>query len=398
MKKERENKRGLYNEIMMSIIDLEYTMIRIKAILEGPEPNKNSAKFYDSDGKFRNKKVELLLQLVERIDNPEVKRKFWSLMGFPFLSPPLKSPMIGEPSSARRYYMRTRMAIYKNCDYGFFLYIKSKKQKEAVDGFYERLKNENKFKEIIQAKQIPESYVKLLSCIYSILRNEDMLLQSDSLLNCTENIAYRMHSLIVEIRKNETPFEDISHMNKLENLMNLVSSINSEIRTIRFERVEEELSPINLEINQDKKDLKKQIKKYNLPNALGESLDNIEKKLRESKTKFDYKSCIDHIRSFIESLLITIAKNVRLICEIPITEPLDKFVAARNYLKNKSVGFYSVKQDKLLEGIYAFLSDSGTHKLTSDKEYARLGINTAVESALFLFKRLEKYSAEKGNK
>ena len=122
-------------------------------------------------------------------------------------------------------------------------------------------------------------------------------------------------------------------------------------------------------------------------------LDRFEKDYHTAKVGLDYKATLGHIRSFMELLTGEIAHKVHEICGEKPSESLNKFGRYRSYLRQKTVNFYTEEQDELLGGIFSFASDAGVHPVKSQKEYARLAKNMAIECAVFLFDKLNRYKS-----
>ena len=171
----------------------------------------------------------------------------------------------------------------------------------------------------------------------------------------------------------------------------MVKDLLSKIKLAKFNVLKINYQGVNLEINQDKEELKLKIREFKFNPELNECLDKFEIDFQKAD-KFDMKSCIGHIRTFIEKLVVSIAVRIEEKSKIPSSEHIDKIGKARNYLKDKRVNFLSQKQDEFLGGFYGLASDEniGAHSLTSNKEHARIIKNQAIELGLFLVKLLDK--------
>jgi hypothetical protein len=62
-------------------------------------------------------------------------------------------------------------------------------------------------------------------------------------------------------------------------------------------------------------------------------------------------------------------------------------VQVRRYLLG--TGFFSHQFKTLVEGLYKFMSDEGTHTLGATKDVARIAMNIAIEIGLLITKRLQ---------
>jgi len=150
---------------------------------------------------------------------------------------------------------------------------------------------------------------------------------------------------------------------------------------------------INYEINQDKKQLQDIIKEFGFDERLNEAVMKIDAMLYNAKDPFDFKLCIDLIRSFLEKLCFSIVSKIgKQKQDLPLGSSVDTMRNARNYFRNSKINFLTQKEDELLEKLYAFISDpdNGAHALQSEKEYARISRNFVIELGLFLVEKLKK--------
>lgn len=142
---------------------------------------------------------------------------------------------------------------------------------------------------------------------------------------------------------------------------------------------------IDLEIDLDKEELTKGFKRFGFTEDLEDTLEKIDKKLAVAEDDFDYKNCIDLLRSFSERLYEQIAKTSR-IAKWKGGDEKDSEKVASLF---KESGLLSDDQAKLLVSLRHFLSNEGSHRLKSKREDARLSRNMTIEFSLYLIKRLE---------
>jgi|GEM_PF-3138300 len=99
-----------------------------------------------------------------------------------------------------------------------------------------------------------------------------------------------------------------------------------------------------------------------------------------------WKDCIAHGRNLVEQLLQNIAESAaKLRKENPT---LKKPVEVRDYLV--SAGFFDLdERKKLVDGVYGYLSDEGSHPGISDDEAARVSRNVMLSFAFYLLEKFE---------
>ena len=149
-------------------------------------------------------------------------------------------------------------------------------------------------------------------------------------------------------------------------------------------------SGYNPEINEDQKKLTQEFTRYGFSDDLNITLQKIDDKFTNASDNFDYKSCMDLIRSFTErlyqSISISIDNTLGRKVKVTDSEEVAKFFLSKNLL--------SRNQADLLVSLRHFLSNEASHKLKSKQEDARLTRNITVEYSLFLMKRLETRQTE----
>lgn len=181
---------------------------------------------------------------------------------------------------------------------------------------------------------------------------------------------------------------DPHRVNEIERLL---SGIEDKIYKIKEKRLSSFLKEgINYEINQDQKQLQNFISEFGFNKELNEAISKINEMLYNAKDPFDFKSCIDLIRTLFEKLCISIALEIEKKKKIPPPKvPINGMGVARQYLCK--ISFLLKEEDDLIDRLFYFLSDKGAHALQSEKEYSRISRNLVIELGLFLAEKLEKY-------
>jgi len=133
----------------------------------------------------------------------------------------------------------------------------------------------------------------------------------------------------------------------------------------------------NPDVENDKVHVESFLQSLGFNSLLTAALNKAEELYTRPTDAFDRKSCIGHLRSFIEHLHIDAGAAIAASMGLSILPEWDPTLT---FLKNKA--FLTPQQDKLARGLYAVLSDEGVHPLISDQEFARLSRNMVIEYGL----------------
>ena len=145
------------------------------------------------------------------------------------------------------------------------------------------------------------------------------------------------------------------------------------------------LEGLNLEVNQDKAAVESFLKTQGFSDALIECLNYADQIYQSASSGFEFKTCMDHLRSFMEKLHSEGLAKFQTVVADP-TAP--KWGEALKQLREESV--LSNAEEKYVSSLYTLLSDEGVHPIIAEKEYARLARNVVVEYALLFLRKLEK--------
>lgn len=170
----------------------------------------------------------------------------------------------------------------------------------------------------------------------------------------------------------------------------LLDTIKKRVYKIKEERLSTFLEGVNFEINQDQEELQNIISEFGFDKRLNDLILKINEVLYNAQDPFDFKGCIDHIRTLLEKLCVSIALEIEKVKKIPPPQtPINGMGVARQYFGK--INFLIKEEDDLLDRLYYFLSDKGSHALQSEREYVRLSKNLVIEFGLFLAEKLKKY-------
>ncbi len=129
-----------------------------------------------------------------------------------------------------------------------------------------------------------------------------------------------------------------------------------------------------LEAEHDKRKIIDYLEGLGFPETLRGALEEAEKLFREDASAFQLKSCMVHLRSFLEALH---AQSANAIAS-PLGEEVDeKWGKTTEYLKTR--GIISEQHKNFATSLFTLISDTSVHPLTADYEYARLLRTVVIE-------------------
>lgn len=166
----------------------------------------------------------------------------------------------------------------------------------------------------------------------------------------------------------------------------LCNAIVEECRSAAYLYVKGSLLPgMNLEINQDKNTVRSFLEKLGFTPLLIQSLDEAEKLYRTAATAFELKSCLGHLRSFVEQLHLQacVGAHKKYGGSVP-----SKWGEALRYLLDNKI--LTQQEWQFFGSLYTLVSDTGVHPLIADREYARLMRNMSIECGLLLLTKMDR--------
>lgn len=164
-----------------------------------------------------------------------------------------------------------------------------------------------------------------------------------------------------------------------------IEVIGAECKQARFHYLSGALQELpNLEVEADRARVEDFLLRLGFNPAMTTALNQAESEYA-SVSLFNLKSCLGHLRSVLEHLHL---EACRSIATTQMQTVPDKWGTATAYLRVN--GYLSEKEEKLVGGLHAVLSDQGVHPLFAEREYARLLRNMTIEYGLLLLTVLEK--------
>lgn len=227
-------------------------------------------------------------------------------------------------------------------------------------------------------------------------QNNILLAQSVDYIFCKE----ALFKDIQTIMHCEPIYFDDYTLNNLQRLNNINIksrnySLDREIDSIKFSRLQDELEGVNEEINIHKEQVIDIISKFGFSSELGKFLLEIDKTSELPDWESINSGMISNLRAFFEELTKNIAMQIKQITkkEYP-NDPKKGYIGnLRAYIKNNLK--LSDYDDKLVDGFVNILHKEGGHAFLSEKRYFLLTKNIGIEIAYFLLSKLEDLSEGK---
>jgi hypothetical protein len=144
------------------------------------------------------------------------------------------------------------------------------------------------------------------------------------------------------------------------------------------------LQTVNLEIESDKARVESFLTKLGFSGDMTEVLNAAEKDYKSAADRFELKSCLGHLRSFLEQLHWQAAKGIGGAG----LNPDKKWGSATGLLREN--GYLTKQHEVFVTSLYTLFSDEGVHPLGADEEYARLLRNVVIEYGVMFLAVLEK--------
>lgn len=161
--------------------------------------------------------------------------------------------------------------------------------------------------------------------------------------------------------------------------------IKEQCRKARYLDLKGSLEGFNLEINQDKEAVQSYLERFGFSNTLRASLDEADRLYHEGATPFELKSCMGHLRSFMENLHAEALSRIQ-----PKGAPPPPSGWGPGLTHLRQTGVISKTEVGFAASLYTLISDQAVHPLIAEKEYARLARNIVVEYGLLFLRRIEK--------
>jgi len=165
-----------------------------------------------------------------------------------------------------------------------------------------------------------------------------------------------------------------------------IDGIAKECQQARFWYLKGRLQrTVNLEVESDKEKVEDFLAKLGFSQDMIKALNAAENDYRSTTNPFELKSCLGHIRSFLEHLHREAAKAIAAAAG---HTPVDRWGDATIYLRQQ--GYFTKQHEAFVTSLYTLISDASVHPLGADREYARLLRNVVIEYGVMFLTVLAK--------
>jgi len=179
---------------------------------------------------------------------------------------------------------------------------------------------------------------------------------------------------------------DVSALRLQREITEACNGISEECRKARYLFLKGALTKgVNVEVNQDKDKVEGYLRRFGFAPLLASSLNEADRLYQDDATAFDLKSCVGHLRSFLEILQSEAMPGVHAKYGGALPKTWGSGLA---YLSQN--GVLSKTEEQFAAHFYTLISDEGVHPLIAEKEYARLARNMVIEYALLFLTKLDK--------
>jgi hypothetical protein len=175
----------------------------------------------------------------------------------------------------------------------------------------------------------------------------------------------------------------------LKELPPICVSIPELCRKAKFLRLKESMSGgANVEVNQDKAQVRVFLEKLGFTQTLIAALEEAERSYLDASNPFQFKVTMGLLRSFLENLHLEACSivNARRGGVLPTS-----WGKAVKYLVDEQV--LTNKEEAFVTSLYTLVSDTGVHPLVAEREYTRLMRNINIEYGLLFLARLDRWKA-----
>jgi len=190
----------------------------------------------------------------------------------------------------------------------------------------------------------------------------------------------------------QNPHYIMVHENEANQIVKSIDGIAKECRQARFWYLKGRLQrTVNLEVESDKARVEGFLTKVGFSNDMINTLNAAENDYRSTTNPFELKSCLGHIRSFLEHLHREAAKSIAAAAGNTV---VDRWGDAILYLRQQ--GYFTKQHEAFIASLYSLISDTSVHPLGAEREYARLLRNVVIEYGVMFLTVLAKRGVKVG--
>jgi hypothetical protein len=176
------------------------------------------------------------------------------------------------------------------------------------------------------------------------------------------------------------------HEDEANQIVKSIDGIAKECEQARFWYLKGTLQrTVNLEVESDKARVEGFLTKLGFSSDMIKTLNAAENDYMSTTNPFELKSCLGHIRSFLEHLHRQAAKSIAATAGNTVA---DQWGSATVYLREQ--GYYTKQHEAFITSLYTLISDTSVHPLGAEREYARLLRNMVIEYGVMFLTVLAK--------
>ncbi len=190
----------------------------------------------------------------------------------------------------------------------------------------------------------------------------------------------------------KNPHYIMGHEGEANQIVKSIDGIAKQCKQARFWYLKGTLQrTVNLEVESDKARVEGFLTNLGFSNDMIKTLNAAENDYRSTTNPFELKSCLGHIRSFLEHLHREAAKSIAAAAGNTV---VDRWGDATIYLRQQ--GYFTKQHEAFITSLYTLISDASVHPLGAEREYARLLRNVVIEYGVMFLTVLAKRGVKVG--
>lgn len=235
-------------------------------------------------------------------------------------------------------------------------------------------------------ERVDESSEQLIQAITDKLAVEHWKFTDEDI----EHVASACHRLKVKSRAIQED-DKATHDEVLdaERMERLTASLERVINRVRYVRLASGLMQLrNPVVDRDRHELRSRLKTLHFNPKLVEALNELERRTAVAATEFEFKSAMELLRTFFEEFIEEAATRSATTSSVPFPsgEKLSHFAPYNDYLR--TAGVTGREEQELLQKLYNYISNKGSHALGSAPEQFHVARTTVIEWCMLIAGRV----------
>jgi hypothetical protein len=174
-------------------------------------------------------------------------------------------------------------------------------------------------------------------------------------------------------------------------VQNFLKRLRAVYKRVQYIRLKDELLNVqNPALDTDRRELLTRLEVLGFSKKLSEALDEMDRRRSGAATSVDFKTAMELLRTFFEEFIEEAAQKVSENSSVifPTGEKCH-FSTYKDYLRNSAI--IGREEEELLQKIYNYLSNMGSHVLGSTPEQFHVSRMTVVEWCMMIAGRVQSY-------